>query len=370
VLLWESLAGFHPFWTSSLVETAKAIERGAPPLQTQRPDLPNALLAFVDRSLALDPSRRPRAAELAEGIRYSYVARRTRKPAPKRRPSARTTPKPLVFMKTRRAAPLPSAVLAGVAAGWTASALPFFPAHFSLGLAALAFGLSFVRERLGLAAALAVPLFPLGNVSLGLAIVYAAVAVVGLALAWREPRAGLFVALGPLLAPLAALALLPLAAQTLRSPFRRAVATAAAVLLAAIVAGIRHASLPFTGASPPLGLGLAGSDSPGAVAAELGRALAAHPTLAVEALVLAGAAAAIPLVRRFGLWGVAVLGAVLLAATVLPAASIASLPLALCVWVTCVALSLQSRELRGNLPVPPEPPSEVRQRGRAASPPT
>jgi Protein kinase domain len=338
VLLWEALAGFHPFWTSSLVETAKAIARGAPPLHTQRPDLPKALLAFVDRALALEPSRRPRAAELAEGIRHAYVARRARKP------EARAKAKPgrrAVAAKVALPEQLPSAALAAVAAGWTAAALPFFPAHFSLGLAALAGGLTLLRERLGLAAALAVPLFPLGNISLGLAIVYAAVAVVGLALAWREPRAGLFVALGPLLAPLAALGLLPLAAQTLRSPLRRAGATGAAVLLAAIVAGIRHASLPFTGASPPLGLGLAGSDSPEAVVSELWHALAAHPTLGIEALVLAAAAGSIPLVRRFGLWGVAGLGAALLAATVLPSQSIASLPLALCVWVTCGVLALR-----------------------------
>jgi hypothetical protein len=338
VLLWEALAGFHPFWTSSLVETAKAIACGAPPLQTQRPDLPNALLAFVDRALALDPARRPRATELAEGIRHAYVARRAREPDPrgKSKPAKRPA-SPRLALPER----LPSAALAAVAAGWTASALPFFPAHFSLGLAALAGGLTFVRERLGLAAALAVPLFPLGNISLGLAIVYAAVAVVGLALAWREPRAGLFVALGPLLASLAALGLLPLAAQTLRSPLRRAAATAAAVLLSAIVAGIRHASLPFTGASPPLGLGVAGSDSPGAVVSGLWHALATHPTLGIEALVLAGAAVSIPLVRRFGLWGVAGLGATLLAATVLPSGSIASLPLALCVWITCGVLALR-----------------------------
>jgi hypothetical protein len=339
VLLWEALAGFHPFWTSSLVDTAKAIARGAPPLQTQRPDLPKALLAFVDRSLAVDPARRPRAAELAEGIRHAYVARRGRKPeAHARAAGPSRSPRAAKIAIPER---LPSAALAAVAAGWTAAALPFFPAHFPLGLAALAFALGFVRERLGLVAALAVPVFPLGNISLGLAIVYAAVAVLGLGVAWREPRAGLFLALGPLLAPVAALGLLPLAAQTLRSPLRRAGATAGAVLLAGVVAGIRHASLPFTGASPPLGLGLAGSESPTAVASELWRALGAHPTLAVEAVVLAAAAVSIPVVRRFGLWGVAGLGAVLLAATVLPSASIASLPLALCVWVTCGALALR-----------------------------
>jgi hypothetical protein len=359
VLLWEALAGFHPFWTSSLVETAKAIERGAPPLETQRPDLPKALLAFVDRALVLDPARRPRAAELAEGLRHAYVERRRRpRPAPPAR-RKRPTPNLLARRGTGRAGRLSTAALGGVAAGWTASALPFFPAHFSLLLGALAFGLTLVRERLGLAAALAVPLFPLGNISLGLAIVYAALAVFGLALAWREPRAGFLVALGPLLAPFACLGLLPLAAQTLRSPLRRATATGAAVLAAAIVGGIRHAALPFTGARAPLGLGLAGSDSPSAVVSELWRALASQPALGVEALALAAAAAAIPLVCRFGLWGVAGLGAALLAATVLPSASVASLPLALTAWVTCGALAL--RVDPGNLPVSPEPPPRVRE---------
>ena len=32
VLLWESLAGWHPFWNGSLLETAKRIEAGATPL--------------------------------------------------------------------------------------------------------------------------------------------------------------------------------------------------------------------------------------------------------------------------------------------------------------------------------------------------
>src|SRR5437899_1146395 len=43
VLLWEALAGTHPFWTSSLFDTARAIEAGAPPLATVRPDLPRRL---------------------------------------------------------------------------------------------------------------------------------------------------------------------------------------------------------------------------------------------------------------------------------------------------------------------------------------
>src|SRR5918912_1051349 len=40
VMLWESLAGRHPFWHTSMLETARAIESGAPSLEALRPDLP------------------------------------------------------------------------------------------------------------------------------------------------------------------------------------------------------------------------------------------------------------------------------------------------------------------------------------------
>ena len=37
VLLWEALAGQHPFWGVPLPQVASAIEAGAPPISTQRP---------------------------------------------------------------------------------------------------------------------------------------------------------------------------------------------------------------------------------------------------------------------------------------------------------------------------------------------
>ena len=52
VLLWEALAGWHPFWNGSLLETARRIEQGASPLAQVRPDLPRPLCALVDRMLA------------------------------------------------------------------------------------------------------------------------------------------------------------------------------------------------------------------------------------------------------------------------------------------------------------------------------
>ena len=151
----------------------------------------------------------------------------------------------------------------------TAAELPFFPGLFAPLLGLLAFFLTLTKPRLGLAFALAVPVFPLGNISSGLALLYAAVACAWLALSWRAPREGLFLACGPLLAPIAALGLLPLAAQGVKSLPRRALQVGGAVLLAALVAGLRHTPLPFTSAAPPKGLGIAGSEDP---FGEIGRA--------------------------------------------------------------------------------------------------
>src|SRR6266516_4132139 len=208
VLLWESLSGWHPFWNGSLLETARRIETGAPPLAQVRPDLPKPLAALVDRMLALDPAARPPAAQLAHDLREAFAERLRRRKSGTRPPLPTLT---TLRVPTQLAAP----AAAGLFAGWTAAALPFFPALFAPWLGLLAFGLTLVRPRLGLALALAVPVLPLGNVS------------AWLALSWRAPREGLFLALGPLLAPLSALGLLPLAALGVRSRSRRALQVAA-----------------------------------------------------------------------------------------------------------------------------------------------
>ena len=335
VVLWETLAGYHPFWTSSLVETAKAIDEGAPPLHTVRPDLPKALQAFVDRALSVDPARRPSARELAEALRHAHTRRKpTSGSSPRRSTQARLKMPPL-------APRLGASALAALTAAAGATLLPFYPANFAAGLAALAAALAFAKPRLGLIAAMAVPIFPLGNVSLGLALLYAALAAIWVALMWKEPLGGLLFALGPLLAPIGALGLLPLAVQGLKAPWRRAVQTAVGVLVAALVAGVRQTPLPFTGAAPPLGLGIAGSTRPTVVADELWRTLQAYPAVGIEALALAAVALAIPYARARGRWGIAVLGGVMIALTLLPAPTAAALPLVLAAWVTCAALALQ-----------------------------
>jgi hypothetical protein len=230
------------------------------------------------------------------------------------------------------------AVLAALVAGWTAWAIPFYPSGWSFGLAALAAGTTFLRPRLGLAFTLAVPVLPLGNIATGAAVLYVAAALVVLVLSWREPESGLFFSLGPLLAPLGALALLPLAALAVRSPIRRGVQTAAAVLTAGIVAGFRGAPLPFDGATAPHDLGVAAVGDPFDVGSTLWSALVSHRALLVEMLVLAGVAVLLPFARSRGPWAVAALGVAFLTTALLPVPSVAAAPLALAVWATCAAV--------------------------------
>jgi hypothetical protein len=116
---------------------------------------------------------------------------------------------------------------------------------------------------------------------------------------------------------------------------------AGAVLLAALVAGLRRVPLPFDGSTPPLGLGIAGSTHPGAVLEALWRQLAHHPEIVGEALVLAAAAVLLPLARGRGPWRAAIFAGTLLAATATIAPAAALLPLVAAAWVTAASLALQ-----------------------------
>jgi hypothetical protein len=336
VLLWEALAGEHPFWCGDMVETSHRIQQGAPPLESLRPDLPAHVLQTVASALLVNPQRRPGAERLAQELRS--VPKRLRRKQGGSKPPARARPTPAALAGRL----LPSA-LAGIATAWIATRLPFYPAHWPLGLAAAGAALGFAAPRAGLLFVLTVTFFPLANISLGLAIVYAVLAAGWAALTWKDARAGLLLAAGPLLAPVAALGLVPLVAQLAHGRARRAAAAAAAVLLAALVAGLDRARLPFDGSLPPLGLGVAGSNSPSAVAQAFWAQLAAHPVLLVEASVLAVAAAALPHLRRRGPWPAAAFGAALLAATALAAPAAAVLPLIAAAWLTAAALALEPR---------------------------
>jgi hypothetical protein len=335
VLLWEALAGEHPFWGGDMVETSRRIQQGAPGLETLRPDLPSHVLETVASALLVNPQRRPSAERLAAQLRDLPKKRRKKggsKPTVTARPNGAAL-----------AARLLPGALTGVASGWVASRLPFYPQAWPLPIAGIGAALGFTAPRLGLVFALTVAFFPLANISLGLGILYGAIAAGWVALTWKDARAGLLLAAGPLLAPVAALAFVPLAAQLARGHARRALQAFAAVLLAALIAGLRKVPLPFDGSTPPLGLGVAGSTRPSAVAHALWSQLASHPVLLAEALVLAAAAALLPFARNRGPWPAAAFGAALLAGTALTAPAAAVLPLIAAAWLTAGTLALQAK---------------------------
>jgi eukaryotic-like serine/threonine-protein kinase len=330
VMLWESLSGRHPFWQTSMLDTARAIEQGAESLATLRPDLPKALIQLVDRALSLSPARRPSAAELARSLRGAA--------APRRKTKARSMGRAIPEQATRAGA----AVLAGGFAGWTAAELPFYPNAWAFAFALAAASVTALRPRLGLTVALAVPVLPLGNVAFGLAVLYAALAAAWIVLCWREPRGALLFALGPILAPLAALGLVPLAASGLRAGPRRAAQAAVAVLAASVVAGVRGSALPLTGARPPLGIGVAGSTGPLDVAGTLMRLAGAHPALLIEALAFAAIAVILPYAPARGRWGAVAVGAAMMGATVLAVPSAQALPLVVAAWLTTAVLMVRA----------------------------
>ncbi|MGI8606044.1 MAG: serine/threonine-protein kinase, partial [Gaiellaceae bacterium] len=236
VMLWEALVGFHPFAATSPVETARRIAAGAPRLATQRPDLPREVCATVDSMLSVEPRRRPSARRLAADLRAGGEVRAQHPNSA----SSRTA------LQERAA----HALLAAVAAGGATTLLPFFPRGWPLALAALA-GLAALRSPVaGLAVALAAPVLPLGNLSLGLAIAYVVFAIAWLALHARDAERSLLPVAAPLLAPFGAIPLLPVALLEARGRIRRAVGAAACIPLATGVAVFSGRLLSFAGEPP------------------------------------------------------------------------------------------------------------------------
>ena len=331
VLLWEALAGQHPFWGGSLLDTARRIEGGAPSLASVRPDLDGRLVACVDRALSLDASRRPSAAALARRLRDVAAGRQAKQ---LRRPVT-----PALVARTA----LPAAA-AFVFADWTAAALPFFPTGWPIWLGAAAAGLALVNQRLALAFALAVPVLPLGNFALGLTAVYALAATVWLVVCWREPRVGLLLTAGPLLASIGLVGALPIAGLLVRNPVRRALQVAAAVFAAAAVTAVSRLD----------GLGIAASDRPSDAAAALARAV--ERVTVVQAVTLALVSVGLPLARGRGAWVAAGLAALMIAGTLLAAPTLPALPVVAIAWLICLGL-IAEPHVRARLEAEPEPPT-------------
>lgn len=341
VMLWEALAGRHPFWGLPLQDVARAIERGAPPLAAERRDLPRRLVAAVDAALNPDPARRPRASALAADLRSVLRDRRAQPPA---RTAGAVREEPVARGRAllRRLAP---AALAAATAALGTTFLPFWPPLLIALLVVLAALASWLDPRLGLVVALATPVFPLGNLAQSLAILYGALAVAWLAISWRDARHGLLFAGSLVLAGLGLWALVPLAVQPARSPARRALHALAAVLTATVVVGVTASHLPVGGGSAPV-LEIAPRDSVADVAVALWSALAGEPALLFAAAVAGVAAASLRWLAARSEHGVAALGLGLVAcSTVLGAGVLPTLVVA-CAWIA-VGAAARERRRRG-----------------------
>jgi hypothetical protein len=336
VLLWEALAGHHPFWRESPLETGEEIKTGAPSIREARPDLPDRVVAAVDAALEVEPAARPSAAGLARELRDAWWERSPRR-ARSRRPKLRFDPR-------RAVRKVVAPALAAFSAAWVATALPFYPELWPIVLAALAAVLALVKPRLGLAFTLAVPVLPLGNVAFGLAVAYALVAAVWLVLMWGDARRGLMFSVGLILGPVGLLGLAPIIVLEARGVVRRAAQAAAAVLLAGAAAGIRGAEIPFTG-RPAEELDIKGSEHPIAVLQGMWHWLEATAALGLEALILGLAAGALVLVARGTDLTIASFAGCLLAGTLLAAPDVAALPLVVAGWITYLTLTVMSRRL-------------------------
>jgi len=201
-------------------------------------------------------------------------------------------------------------------------------------LALAAAALTLRWPRLGLAVALAAPVFPLGNAAQAAALAYGAIALGWLALCWRDARRGLLFVAGPLLAPIGGLALLPLAVQPARGPLRKALQACVGLLAAAFVAGLHGTPLPLTG-NVVGNLGLTGSERITDVLHGVATVLRDNGGLVTTALALSAAAVLLPTARRRGLWGIALLGAGQIAIVLLAAPSLPAVPVVGGTWALC-----------------------------------
>ena len=340
VLLWETLTDRHPFWGMPIQEVARAIQAGAPPLATQRRGLPRRLIAAVDAALAIEPSRRPSASDLAAELRNA--SRKPQGREPHRRQRAEPEVEASVAPARRHARRVLPVALGVVTAALGATFLPFWPPEL-VAFLVLATGLAcWLDPRLGLALALAIPIFPLGNVAVAVSVLYGIIAVGWVAANWRDSRHALWFVTGPLLAAVGLLPLVPLALIPVRNTARRAAHGVLAVLSTVVLAGVSGSEVPIAGGDAPR-LDVGPLDSVSTAAVSVWSWLASEPVVLAAAIVVGAAAALVPWARRHPPLGVAALGFALTAASVLAGASIASTIVVMLVWAGFGLLSVAPR---------------------------
>lgn len=308
LVMWEGLCGRHPFFGEPSARTTERILAGPGSLADERPELPAELIAAVDSALAHDASARPSPQALASTLRELASRRRRRRHEPRRR------------ARLDRRETIGRAVHAGLAGSYAAAMLllfSFMPQSFTAPIAGLVAIASFARPRFGLALALAVPVLPLGDVSIGLAMAYAAAAAMWFQLYWRQPRVGAAFVLGPVLAAVGLLALVAFGTDRVEGAAQRLLLLLGAVAAAVSFAALQGSSLPFVGTPPPAGLGITRSESPTAVATALAGYAWSEPALLLLTGILGLIAVASPLARRASVWQLSLAGSTLVGAMLL-----------------------------------------------------
>jgi hypothetical protein len=183
----------------------------------------------------------------------------------------------------------------------------------------LAGAAAWLDPRIGLALALATPLFPIGNIAAGAAIVYGIFAVGWIVLTWRDARHGLWFASGPLLAGVGLLPLVPLVLMPVRNVVVRAAQGVVAVLATALLVGTGTLELGRLDSATSTALGLWGW-------------LGTEALVTVTAIVVAFAAAALPWARRHSRFGAGGVGFAVTAWFVLAGAGVAATAVVVVVW--------------------------------------
>jgi eukaryotic-like serine/threonine-protein kinase len=326
VVLWETLADRHPFWGVPIQEVARSIQAGAPPLASERHSLPRRLSNAVDAALSLDPRARPSASDLAAELRNATRAPKERQQRSKKQ-LVHEQPVAPARRHARRVAPV---ALGMLTAALGATFLPFWPPELVALLVILAGPATWLDPRLGLALTLAVPIFPIGNVAAAAATLYAIFAAAWVVLNWRDARHGLWFISGPVLAAAGLLPLVPLVLYPVRSTARRAAHGVLAALSTALLAG--------TGS-----LEVGPLVTVGSTAWSVWAWLGTEALVTSWAILLATAAAVLPLARQRSRFGVAAVGFAVTACSVLLGAGIASTIVVMAAWAAFAFLAAAPR---------------------------
>jgi hypothetical protein len=343
VVLFELLAGVSPVRGDTPAETISTIVSGrAASLAAARPDLPTRVVDAVRAAMALAPSQRPTAAQLAAELRdilgEELLSRRRWAATPSRAQMA--------------AERFGGAMLGGVAAAVLLARLPAYPPAWSLPLAATVAAVWALLPAAGLALLLGSLVFPLFNVSWSLGCLYV-MAALGVLVATRaRPICAVWPVAALVLEPIYLILVAPPAAVVLgrwRGPLTAAWSAAIAALYLILVGD----GGPFAGfreGGQPLAASLAAAEHPLSALADLG-AVILDPAVLAQVVAWAGmvvlarvAAGRVRLEQR--LWSWAILFAAVLASTALvPAAlgrrvELATLFASVAVAATVVVLPL------------------------------